>query len=147
MIQSKSRLFTLFLSKSGLVQPASIKLAIIQLVKYSIIGIFNTLIGLGVIYFSYNILKLNYIVSNAIGYIFGLINSFFWNKNWTFQSSKSTARSIFPFLLVFLLSYFGNLAIVIFSVDYLGIHPNIAQLFGILTYSTINFVLNKFWTF
>ena len=128
-------------------QSGSLKLTIKQFVKYSIIGVFNTLIGLGVIYIAYNTLNINYIVSNAIGYMFGLINSFIWNRKWTFRSSKSKLKSMIPFLIVFIISYIGNLSSVIISVDYLMIDPNIAQIFGIIVYSVLNFILNKLWTF
>ena len=124
-----------------------VRLLIIQVVKYSIVGVFNVIIGLGIIYFAYNVLEINYILSNIIGYSCGLINSFIWNKKWTFRTSKTASKTVIPFLIVFFVSYVSNLLCIILCVDYWSIHPNIAQLFGIFTYSTTNFLLNKFWTF
>ena len=118
-----------------------------QLFKYSIVGIFNTIIGLTVIYFFFNILSVNYIIANIIGYAFGLVNSFIWNKKWTFKSSKHYSKEIVPFMIVFGISYAANLLTVILSVELVKIHPNIAQIIGIAAYSSTNFLINRYWTF
>lgn len=118
-----------------------------ELFKYSIVGIFNTIIGLSVIYFLYNVLHVNYILANVIGYAFGLVNSFFWNKRWTFKSTRHYSKEIIPFLIVFAISYAANLLTLILSVEVLKIHPNIAQVIGIAAYSSTNFLINKYWTF
>jgi len=118
-----------------------------QLFKYSIVGIFNTAIGLTVIYFFFNVLSFNYIVANIIGYACGFVNSFVWNKNWTFKSSQHYSKEIVPFLIVFGISYAANLFAVIISVEFIKIHPNIAQILGIAAYSSTNFLINRYWTF
>lgn len=118
-----------------------------QLFKYSIVGLFNTVIGFTVIYFFFNVLNFNYIVANIIGYACGLVNSFIWNKKWTFQSSKDYSEEIIPFLIVFGISYAANLITVILSVELIKIHPNVAQILGIAAYSSTNFLINRYWTF
>lgn len=118
-----------------------------QMLKYSFVGIFNTIIGLGLIYFLFNVLKINYIVSNIIGYACGLINSFIWNRRWTFKSSKHFSTEIIPFLIVFGISYFANLFTVILFVELFNVHPNVAQFLGMIAYSTSNFFINRYWTF
>ena len=118
-----------------------------QLFKYSIVGIFNTAIGLSVIYFVFNVLNLNYVLANIIGYACGLVNSFIWNKKWTFKSSQHYSKEIIPFLVVFGISYTANLLTVILFVEFINIHPNIAQIIGIAAYSSTNFLINRYWTF
>ncbi|HEY4755975.1 MAG TPA: GtrA family protein [Ignavibacteriaceae bacterium] len=118
-----------------------------QFFKYSIVGIFNTAIGLTVIYFFFNVLNFNYIIANIIGYACGLVNSFVWNKKWTFKSSQHYSKEIVPFLIVFGISYAANLLAVIISVEFIEIHPNIAQIIGIAAYSSTNFFINRYWTF
>jgi len=118
-----------------------------QLFRYSLVGILNTIIGLSVIYLLFNFFHFGYILSNIGGYAFGLVNSFIWNKKWTFKSSQHYSKEIIPFLIVFGISYSINLLVVVFSVELLGIHPNIAQLIGIAAYSLSNFLINKYWTF
>ena len=118
-----------------------------QFLKYSFVGIFNTIIGLGTILFLYNILNLSYIISNIIGYALGLISSFILNKRWTFASKNHYSKEILPFLSVFIISYIVNLLSVIVAVEVITVDPNIAQVIGTLTYTIINFLLNRRWTF
>lgn len=61
------------------------KKAIGQFIRFGIVGIINTLITLIVIYFLQEILHVKYTISNFIGYIAGVVNSFFWNKLWVFK--------------------------------------------------------------
>ena len=118
-----------------------------QLFKYSIVGIFNTIIGLSVIYFLFNVLNFSYIFSNILGYACGLVNSFIWNKKWTFRSSEHYSKEIIPFLTVFGISYAVNLLAVIILVELCDIYPNVAQIMGIAAYSLTNFSVNRYWTF
>ena len=60
-----------------------------QFIRYLLVGVINTLVTLIVIYVCKSILDINQWVSNAIGYVAGLINSFIWNKNWVFKSPIS----------------------------------------------------------
>ena len=118
-----------------------------QLFKYSFVGAFNTLIGLGSIFILYNIYSVNYVLSNVIGYIFGLVNSFIWNKKWTFASKGEYSREIFYFFIMFIISYSANLLCVLISVEIFKINPNVAQIIGVGAYSTTNFFSNRKWTF
>ncbi len=118
-----------------------------QAFKYSIVGILNTILGLSFIYLIYNLFHFNYILSNLGGYFIGLINGFIWNKKWTFKSSRHFSKEIIPFLIVFGISYAVNLVIVVLSVETFYVNPNIAQILGIVVYSSTNFLINKYWTF
>ena len=118
-----------------------------QFFKYSFVGVANTIIGLSVIYLLFNIFHLDYILSNIGGYAVGLVNSFIWNRQWTFYSSQHYSKEVVPFLIVFGISYAVNLLVVVFAVEFLMIHPNLAQLVGIIAYSSTNFLLNRKWTF
>ncbi|MEI8273783.1 MAG: GtrA family protein, partial [Paludibacter sp.] len=117
------------------------KSILIQLLKFGIVGVANTLLTALTIWLLLKVLHYTDYLSNIIGYCIGLINSFIWNRKWTFRSSKSKLKSMIPFLIVFIISYIGNLSSVIISVDYLMIDPNIAQIFGIIVYSVLNFIL------
>ena len=57
-----------------------VKKTSIQLVKYMLIGASNTLITFIVFVVLNSFLGVNFYVSNIIGYIAGVVNSFVWNK-------------------------------------------------------------------
>ena len=58
----------------------------IQLLKYGVIGISNTLITLVTFYLLNTWLGAPYGVANVVGYVLGIINSFVWNRSWVFDA-------------------------------------------------------------
>ena len=122
-------------------------LLIIQGYKFILVGILNAVIGLGIIYSTYNLLGLNYKLANVLGYGCGIVNSFIWNRRWTFRSKKNPKPQILLFFLMFGVSYGLNLLVTIICVEKLGLIPNLAQLAGIFCYTVSNFFGNKFVTF
>ena len=77
----------------------------VQFVKYCLVGVLNTLVTFGVIYICKSFLDLNLYVSNALGYIAGVANSFLCNKQWVFQSKGGYRREAIIFVMGFLLCY------------------------------------------
>ena len=119
----------------------------VQGIRFSLVGISNAFIGLGLIYVLYNMFHVNYKLSNIIGYLCGFINSFIWNKRWTFESKNNLFKELTLFALVFSFSFMLNFVSVIVCVEKLKINPNIAQLVGVVFYTSTNFFGNKFFTF
>ena len=115
--------------------------------RFLIVGISNTIITLTIIFLLLNVFNIDYRISNIIGYFVGLINSFIWNKRWTFKSKNKFQKELLPFFVMFLISYSINLGIVILSAEILLINKNICQIIGIFFYTVTNYIGNKFWTF
>lgn len=132
----------------------------VQFVKYCTVGVLNTLITLAVIYLCKSFLDLNLYLSNAIGYIAGLANSFIFNKNWVFHSKGRYRREAAVFIMGFLVCY----AIQLFTVwavttswpgpDLYQLTPDIAitpygiaTLLGNVAYTLANFIYNRTLTF
>ena len=76
-----------------------------QFIRYCIVGVLNTLVTLGVIYLCKSMLGWNLYVSNALGYIAGVTNSFFCNKQWTFRSKGRYRREAVRFVAGFGICY------------------------------------------
>ncbi len=119
----------------------------VQMMKYSSVGIVNTIIGVSVIFLCMEIFHLSYIISNIIGYAAGLINSFIWNKFWTFRSSGNTGSEILRFIIVFAIAYIIQLGALILMKERIGIMSEIAQVLGVGVYAATGFILNKYLTF
>jgi len=77
----------------------------IQFLKFIIVGIINTLVTLVVIFTAKSLLGINPYISNALGYVAGLTNSFIWNKAWVFHSDGRTGSEAMKFLLGFCICY------------------------------------------
>lgn len=131
-----------------------------QFIRYVMVGVLNTLITLAVIFLCKSVLDVNQWVSNAIGYVAGMVNSFLWNKVWVFRSrSRHYRAEAVKFMVGFLLCYglqllatwlmtsaFGDMEIIlpgIMTVSGYGV----ATLLGMVLYTVANFVFNRAVTF
>jgi len=117
-----------------------------QALKYGLVGISNTVIGLGIIYLLM-FLGVHYLVANVVGYAVGLTNSFFLNKYWTFGSRGGFKREAVLFLSAALVCFFLQLVTLWMLVEQVGIHPRWSQLFAMIVYTSSNFLLNRTFTF
>lgn len=131
---------------------------LLQFIKYCLVGVLNTLVTLGVIYMCKSFLGWNLYVSNALGYICGVINSFLCNRQWVFQSHGDYGREACKFLGGFLLCYALQLWVVWMLTSTYGDYDfrilgivlsgyGIATLLGSVVYTLANFVYNRMVTF
>lgn len=129
---------------------------LVQLFKYGIVGVSNTLISLVAIYIAQEIIQLSPTISNIIGYIVGLINSFVWNSKWTFKS-KMSIRTLTLFTLCFLFCFLVQLKLMLLLNEWhdweLQLRPYtskfefINQVIAMGVYTILNFVMNKYITY
>ena len=95
----------------------------LQIGKFAAVGVLNTLIDFGIL----NVLSLSFQIFsgpkvalfNVVGFIAANINSYAWNKYWTFQSGGKKAASEFVQFLV---------------VSVIGIALNTGIVYGITTF-------------
>ncbi|GHV71394.1 hypothetical protein FACS189420_6370 [Bacteroidia bacterium] len=135
---------------------------LIQALKYGIIGVMNTLLTAVTIWVMMRFVfgvkndetvsSLIISISNTIGYIVGLVNSFLWNRSWTFKSKKSWKVDFYKFMLAFLICFALQLLLVNGLNNYVHIDTDInfayiCQLIGIVFYTLLNFMCNKYYTF
>lgn len=135
------------------------KRSVLQFVRFCVVGVLNTCVTLIVIYVCKSWLGVNPYLSNAIGYICGLINSFLWNKQWVFRSSSGyrgeAARFAAGFALCYALQFlvvwamshgsFGEREFIIGPSVLSGY--GVATLVGNVVYTACNFAYNKLVTF
>lgn len=84
----------------------------LQFMKYLAVGALNTVVTLLVIWVCKSAIGINPFVSNAIGYVAGVINSFVWNKMWVFQADGHITRQAVRFLVGFAICYGIQFALV-----------------------------------
>jgi putative flippase GtrA len=145
-----------------------VRASLVQLAKYGIIGIGNTLLTAVIIWlvlkfiFGVNGNKEASLIAmttaNICGYVAGLINSFIFNRSWTFKSHKSWRKSFLKFVAGFAGCYVIQLTVVLLSNesnvfspirygDYTLTAAYICQLMGIIVYTVLNFMYNKYYAF
>ena len=122
-------------------------------IKFIFVGILNTLVGTGVMFFSYNILGLGYWISSALNYIIGSILSYFLNKYFTFKSKRNGIGSILRFVINISLCYFIAYGIakpvvthILLGYSYV-IRDNISMLFGMGLFVVLNYIGQRYIVF
>ncbi|MDR3128697.1 MAG: GtrA family protein [Tannerellaceae bacterium] len=118
-----------------------------QALKYGVVGVGNTLLTAGVIWMMMRGFGMGDVVANGVGYAAGVLNSFVWNRQWTFRSKESWVASGLRFFAVFLVCYVLQLCILLLLRHHLSMDPYYNQLFAMGVYTLANFVLNKYVTF
>jgi len=120
-----------------------------QFVKFSIVGVSNTLINLLVLFILTDFFHVYYIISAVFAFIVAVTNSFILNTIWTFKEKiKHKAKEKYvKFFIISVLALLANLLILYAFVEYFNMHYLIAQIIGIINNVIINFFGNKLWTF
>ncbi|MDO4320087.1 MAG: GtrA family protein [Bacteroidales bacterium] len=132
---------------------------ILRFIKYCMVGGLNTLLTLGVIFLCKSVFGIDPYVSNAAGYVVGLVNSFMWNKRWVFRSQGTYRREAVRFVLGFVVCYalqlgavwmlnrspFGLIEIDLGMIVISGY--GLATLLGNILYTLANFLYNRLVTF
>ena len=135
----------------------------IQLLKYGVIGVLNTLITLVTFYLLNTRLGLSYGISNVTGYVLGVINSFLWNRNWVFKTKNDFKRELALFVIGFLICLALQLFVSWILLEVVGwkdlrddIIPffpmqkagqNIVMVLAMVAYTLANYAYNRFVTF
>lgn len=86
-------------------------------------------------------------LANIVGYSAGVINSFTWNKLWTFKAKHETASQFSRFLVLNLACLALSSASLFLFTDYFGL-PYLPVWFITMAFVTLkNFLVSKYWVF
>ncbi len=119
-----------------------------QFAKFAAVGFLSTTLNYGLFFYSYNLIKLNYISASALGYISGLILGYLLNKSWTYQySGTKQSQIIYKYLTVYIGSLLLGLIVLKILVNNYGFDANLANILVIGLSTITNFSGTKFWVF
>lgn len=121
--------------------------AVSEAVKFSLVGVVNTLIGVAAILLLMEVVGAPPVLANAGGYAIGLTISYQLNRHFTFDKRQSAPLGFIRFLLVFAVSYGLNLLVLVFLIERMKITPALAQACAVVTYSIVFFVLCRIVVF
>lgn len=117
-------------------------------IKFLLVGVINTIVGLSIMYFCYNLLDFTYWSATFIGNAIGAVVSFFLNKNFTFQSKVALLPSMIRFIAVILFCYFVSyklgLEITEWALTMLGYSNELTEQLAILFGSGLYTIMNYF---
>lgn len=116
--------------------------------KFALVGVANTLIDMGVFALLAQLMGVNVYLSQCISYSAGVLNSYIFNRSWTFKTKEHFWS---PALLRFLVLNFIMLALstVIIWVfyDLLSVHKLIAKCISVPITMILNFLASRLWVF
>jgi putative flippase GtrA len=116
-------------------------------VRFCLVGLVNTAVGLGLIYACKFLLGFADIPANAVGYIIGLMVSFTLNSRWTFRYDGPVWPAVLRFVLTFVISYAANIVTVLFLIDGMGVNAYLAHAIAVVPYTTTFYLLSRFMVF
>ncbi|MDS1033049.1 GtrA family protein [Porphyromonadaceae sp. NP-X] len=120
---------------------------LVQFLKFGIVGISNTLLTAATIWLLLRVFHSSNYLANIVGYVVGLVNSFIWNRRWTFENHAQVGATIFKFIVTFAISYLLQLGFLSFLLQQTNIDDYVCQLLSIVVYTVVNFFMNKYYTF
>lgn len=122
---------------------------LLQLGKFIVVGGINTLVDLGAFYLLTQVIGLvdHPVLAKVISYSFGILNSFVWNRLWTFHSGIAFTPGLALFILANLGSLFLNAGVMYFSLTALKLSREFALALATSSAFMLNFVVSKFVVF
>ena len=133
---------------------------IFQIAKFFLIGVFNTFVDLGIL----NFLMWAFAITagwgfsffKAISFSIAAVNSYFWNRIWTFKAeSKASGKEFLKFYIVTGIGFFLNVSIASLIVNVVGPQfgmamktwANIGAIIAVVCVAAWNFLGYKFIVF
>lgn len=129
------------------------KIVDVTVLKFLLVGAFNTLVGCGLMFCLYNLAGCSYWVSSAANYVVGSVVSFFLNKYFTFQckewSWKQAGKFVINVAVCYLIAYVVAkplVRMVLFG-QTVKVQENVAMLAGMCLYTGLNYLGQRFFAF
>ncbi|MDR7235813.1 GtrA family protein [Neobacillus drentensis] len=125
-------------------------------VRFIMVGVVNTVVGLSVMYLLLHALGQSYWIATFLGNSIGACVSFLLNRNFTFKSKDSVSKSAVRFIVVILGCYFISYEIGRSFVDWIlknyeffspVVKTDISVLIGTCLYTLLNYFGQKLFVF
>ena len=124
-----------------------------KILRFILVGIFNTLLGNAVMFFLYNFFHASYWFSTSFGYVVGGGLSYLLNKLFTFKNQERSFRQLLFFIISIIICYVISFYVsrcigkmLLCGVDK-KIRENFSMFFGMILYATLNYLSLRFIVF
>jgi putative flippase GtrA len=121
--------------------------AIVQFVKFGIVGVSNTLLTFAVYTLLLKAFGVWYVAASGIGFTVGAVNGFLLNRRWTFRDHVGDALTPVRWFVVQGCGLGLNLGLVYMFVDGFGIDKLAGQVPATAIVTVLTFFANRAWTF
>jgi len=124
----------------------------LPIVRFAIVGGFNTALTYGIYLFFYLYVGLFYQLALLFEYSIGIVVGYLLNRYWTFvvdhsmPQSKST-QSFMRYAATYAGVYLGNVVLLSTIVETGWLSPVFGQIVSLAIISLLSFVMQKYWVF
>ncbi|HKT11088.1 MAG TPA: GtrA family protein [Terriglobia bacterium] len=114
--------------------------------RYIAVGVFNTLIGLGIALLLSS-LGVHYAIAISVAYVIGFVVSFFLNRYFTFRSTGKIAREFAMFAASTAAAFALNEGLAWFFVNVAQLSDRVAIVLSVGVAALVGYVVNKMIVF
>lgn len=121
--------------------------------KFILVGMINTMVGMGAMYLYYNLINDNKLIAFTINIVFGSTVSYFLNKNFTFKKKGETGSSIIKFIANIVACYIISYGVADVLVPHIltglskTVLDNISMFISSCLFVACNYVGQRFFVF
>jgi len=116
-------------------------------IKFCLIGIINAIVGFSLILSLIYIFGVNYLISNLVGYMGGILTSFILNKYVNFKSEGHIKFELPIFLFSFIIAYSVNLVVLYSLVEFFHQSKIVGIVIASSTYTFLFYLASRFIVF
>ena len=114
--------------------------------KFLLVGVINTAIGYGS-YALFVFLKVNYLLANVFASVIGIINSYTWNRLFTFKSTGKKAPEFIRFVSVYIVSLILGMAVLYLLVGRFNMNKYLAGVLNLALVVAISWFGHNHFSF
>ncbi len=124
-----------------------------KLIKFVIVGVINTVVGMAIMFGLYNFAGCSYWMSSAANYILTSILSYFLNKTFTFGNKDGVGSTALRFALNIAVCYLLAYGIAKPTVGWLlsgtsvSLRDNCSMFTGMILFTGFNYIGQRFFAF
>jgi len=118
----------------------------IQSLRFIIVGLTSNLI-LYLLYLALTTVGLGHKTAMTMLYLTGTLQTFMFNKRWTFSHQGHIRKSLLRYLAAYGVGYILNFALLYILVDRLGWPHALVQGLAVMIVAALLFLIQKYWVF
>ena len=116
--------------------------------KFAIVGVANTLIDYGMFTLLAQVLAAPVYLSQVVGYLCGMLNSYIFNRAWTFKAQdRFFSPALIRFILLNLCMLGVSTGLLYLFYDVAGLDKLIAKAIATVITMGVSFLVNRLWVF
>ena len=122
---------------------------LLQFIKFNLVGLLNTGIDMAA-FFALTGVGVGYVLAQTLSYACGMLNSYIWNRNWTFrQKGEKTdgRKQILRFVVLNGATLLLSIALLYVLVTVIGLPAGLGKIIAKACTLVVNYAGSRFWVF